>query len=545
MDDLILKLTDEDAAEIIFRVSRTPSVAGRNPECDIHLPYTGVSRRHAQFDRDGSGLWFVKDLGGANGTWINGQRIESLHGLKNGDIIEAGTAAMVVISGANQRAEPDPASVTMVCRNALDLRSQWVGAGEEAAVKVSENVRIERLIDLVDIAKGLNRAASIDAIFEQVQDVVFRHFRFVDRLALLVDVHERLELDIVKTASRGGARAGEPGKDEQWVSRTICQKAYLERAAIQTANAQSDDRFDNAASIVAKNIQSAMAVPLWNDDQVVGVLYADAHVASFQQLGRAEDDLGFFCALANLVAASVQRWRLTATLQSVEQVRRRLERYHSPSVVQKMLSGGPTQDGRLLPEERELTVLFADIVGFTALSDRMMPVEVANRLNRFFEEMLAVLFEKGGTLDKYIGDCIMAFFGAPQDQPDHAQRAVSAALGMLDRLAELNGTGVFVPPVQIRIAINTGAAVVGDVGSETRLEYTALGSTINLASRMEGICSPGDCVISEATYDQVSDREAWSDFGEHQFRGIERPVRIFSSGRSLQLHPLASGFVST
>lgn len=533
MNDLILKLTDEVAAEIPLRVSRTPAFLGRSPECEIHLPYTGVSRRHAQIDRDASGRWCVEDLGGANGTWINGTRITARKLLSNGDVIETGTARLDVVSGAIRPADSDPASATIVCRDAIDLRSQWVGDGLSSAAAISEDIRIKRLIDLVDIAKGLNRAESIDAIFEQARQVVFRHFQFVEHFALLVDVKEKMELEVVKAASKSSGLAEEPGKVEHWLSRTICQKAFRERSAIQTANAQFDDRFDNAASIVAKNIRCAIAVPLWNDDQVVGVLYADAKVESFQQLGGAEEDLGFFCALANLVAASVQRWRLNSNLQNVEQIRRRLERYHSESVVQKMLSGGASQQDRMFPEERELTVLFADIVGFTTLSDRMLPIEVANRLNRFFEEMLGVLFEHGGTLDKYIGDCIMAFFGAPEDQPDHAQRAASTALGMLDRLAELNRTGVFVPPIEIRIAINSGPAVVGDVGSESRLEYTALGSTINQASRMEGICSPGNCVISEATYTQLPNREPWSDFGAHQFRGIERPVRIFSSARSL------------
>jgi adenylate cyclase len=532
MDHLILKLIDRDAAETTFRVSHPNSILGRSPDCHVHLPYSGVSRRHAQLDRDPASQWILTDLGGPNGTWVNGHCISSPCILKDGDLLEIGTITLAVITGPSTATETHSAGPTMLCLSAIDLRSQWLGAALPSAPAIPESVRIRRLTDLVDIAQGLNTAASIDAIFEQVQTSVFRHFRSVDRLALLVDGPSGLELEVVKTASRRGPMPHDPFLNHHWLSRTICQKAYAEKAAIQTADALLDDRFDHAASVVANDIRSAMAVPLWNDSHVVGVLYADAHVPAFQGLSHAADDLGFFSSLANLVAASVQRWRLTSSLQSVELVRRRLERYHSPAVVQKMLSGASSHSGRLLPEERQLTVLFADIVNFTALSEQLSPVAIAALLNRFFEEMLAVLFEQGGTLDKYIGDCIMAFFGAPQDQPDHAQRAASAALAMLDRLNHLNRQNVFSPPFQIRITINTGPAVVGDVGSDARLEYTALGSTINLASRMDGICAPGQCVISQETYAQLTDPGPWSDFGEHLFRGIHRPIHIFSAAPS-------------
>jgi adenylate cyclase len=113
--------------------------------------------------------------------------------------------------------------------------------------------------------------------------------------------------------------------------------------------------------------------------------------------------------------------------------------------------------------------------------------------------MLQEVFTYGGTLDKYIGDCIMAFFGAPEEQSDHAERAVTTAQAMLRRLEKLNANGFWQEPIQLRIAINSGKAVVGDVGSSQRVEYTALGATINLASRLESVCPPDECVVSEAT----------------------------------------------
>jgi adenylate cyclase len=141
--------------------------------------------------------------------------------------------------------------------------------------------------------------------------------------------------------------------------------------------------------------------------------------------------------------------------------------------------------------------------------------------------MLKEVFAYGGTLDKYIGDCIMAFFGAPEPQSDHADRAVGAAIGMLTRLQHLNANNFWHEPLQLRIAVNSGKAVVGDVGSSQRVDYTALGPTINLAARMEAICNPGECVISEVTYRMLSQSAAFKEMGNYSFKGINRLVKIY------------------
>ncbi|MGC9528522.1 MAG: adenylate/guanylate cyclase domain-containing protein, partial [Limnospira sp.] len=129
------------------------------------------------------------------------------------------------------------------------------------------------------------------------------------------------------------------------------------------------------------------------------------------------------------------------------------------------------------------------------------------------------------------GDCIMAFFGAPEPQTDHADRAVAAARGMLERLEQLNAAGKLPEPLQLRISINSGRAVVGDVGSSQRVDYTVLGGTINLAARIEPICPPGQCAIGEATYALLRSPEPFEMLGDYTFKGIDRPVRIYQLRR--------------
>jgi adenylate cyclase len=377
----------------------------------------------------------------------------------------------------------------------------------------------------LEIAQSLNKAISIDAIFNQVREVVFRYLANVERLALLVDISGEGQLELVNAAARDASELLSEVEGSSWISRSICDRAFSERVAIQTSDAGSDVRFLGAMSIAVQGIKSALAVPLWDKEEVVGVLYADARFASTQPSG--EEELSFFSALANLVASSVQRWIMAEKLASESQRRQRLERYHSPSVVRELLTQKGV-DASLDPTAFEISVLFCDIVGFTSLSERLSPSKTANMLNLFFGEMLQEIFDQGGTLDKFIGDAIMAFFGAPELQADHAERSVAAARRMLSRLEELNSGNVFPEKLQVRIGINSGTAVVGDVGSAHRVDYTALGSTINLASRLEGLCPVGDCLISESTYRLLKNGPSgWKDFGEHVLKGISSRVRVY------------------
>lgn len=165
-------------------------------------------------------------------------------------------------------------------------------------------------------------------------------------------------------------------------------------------------------------------------------------------------------------------------------------RFLNPNVVHQIVEQGETVSS-LSGRTREITVLFSDIRGFTALSETRPPNEVVDLLNRYFERQVEVVFRHGGTLDKFIGDCIMAFWGAPLDDPEHGKRAVAAALEMqealLDFKRELAATGSDIAHFDAGIGVHTGPAVVGFIGAQRKLDYTAIGDTVNLASRVEGL----------------------------------------------------------
>jgi len=535
MTELKLRL-QEGETETTISVDQDVFTIGRLPECNLYLPFGGVSRNHARLLKTAEGVWTIEDLGSKNGTQVNERLVTHAQVLQNGDIVWLGNVSLVVLltsfsptSITTPTSSVETAEQRTILHNVQQLQQRWIEADSKEGDISNKDKTIARLKDLVDIAKNLCAATSIQEIFSQVQQVVFRYLDSIDRLALLIDVSGSGHLELINAASRNVSQQENLAADGSWISRSICQKVFDEKVVIQTADTQKDERFSGEHSILVKGIRSAMAVPLWDENKVVGVLYADAHLSSYHWAREGEEDLSFFSALANLVASSVQRWLLVDKLKAEEVIRHRLERYHSPAVVQQLISVGGLPDGRLLPTESEISILFADLVGFTAISEQLKPTEIAQLLNNLFEEMLQEVFGYGGTLDKYIGDCIMAFFGAPEPQPDHANRATSAAKGMLTRLEKLNLNGFWEEPLQLRIAINSGKAVVGDVGSSQRVDYTALGATINLAARMEAVCPPGECVISEVTYKMLSQPSDFQEMGDYRFKGINRLVKVYQT----------------
>lgn len=541
MTEITLRLQQEDT-EKTLTVNQDEFIIGRLPECDLYLPFGGVSRKHARLVKTVNGVWTIEDLGSKNGTQVNQNPISQSQELHHGDMIWLGNVNLEVLFGngaAHCMNQQTPGWIDSkprtIFHNVKQLQQQWIEADSQDGETSNKDKTIARLKDLVDIAKNLCAAASIEEIFSQVQQVVFRYLNSIDRLALLIDVNGCGHLELVNAATRDIDQQKYLEGDGDWISRSICQRVFEEKVAVQTADTHKDERFSGEHSILVKGIRSAMAVPLWDENKVVGVLYADAHLSSSHWANEGEEELSFFSALANLVASSVQRWLLADKLKAEEVIRHRLERYHSPAVVQQLIAVGGLPDGRLAPTESEISIVFADLVGFTAISERLTPTAIAQLLNNLFEEMLQEVFAYGGTLDKYIGDCIMAFFGAPEPQADHADRATAAAKGMLARLERLNASGFWQEPLQLRIAINSGKAVVGDVGSFQRVDYTALGAAINLAARMEAVCPPSECVISETTYFMLSQTSDFHEMGHYRFKGIDRLVKVYQTKTVTQI----------
>jgi adenylate cyclase len=222
-------------------------------------------------------------------------------------------------------------------------------------------------------------------------------------------------------------------------------------------------------------------------------------------------------------------YRFAVVDRSKRELRRTFDRYVSREVVEQIISN-PSQL-KLGGERKDITVLFSDIRGFTSMSESMQPEEVVGVLNDYLTAMTDIILTYGGTIDKFIGDAIMAVFGAPIHYADHTLRAARAALKMRDALKELWAKWAEEQkhPFDIGIGISTGEAIVGNIGSVRRTEYTAIGDIVNLGARIEPLNKEFNThiLISEAVYDRIKDFVTTSDIGQVKVRGKKQEVRLY------------------
>jgi adenylate cyclase len=265
-----------------------------------------------------------------------------------------------------------------------------------------------------------------------------------------------------------------------------------------------------------------MCAPLWNRNDVIGVMYCDNPRAK----RFTPEDLDVFTAFCSYAAVAIEQARLSTQLLEEMKRRERLQRYHSPAVVNRILHGGTGTDAPFLAQERDVTVMFCDLVAFTRFSEHKAPLEVAAFLNAFFTRMAEVIFEHEGTLDKFIGDAILAIFGAPFEQPDHAARAVAAARDMRRVLAAMNAEPG-ATAIQMRIALNSGRALTGDIGSPRRREFTVLGDVVNTASRVERVTAPDQVLMTGSTWNRVKDVFKTRKVGTDTLRGRDTVTELY------------------
>jgi adenylate cyclase len=295
------------------------------------------------------------------------------------------------------------------------------------------------------------------------------------------------------------------------------------RAGLLTVDAQQDLRFTGSQSVIAQGIRSCLCVPVWADNRILGMLVLDrGFVDPFTA-----DDLELTTVVGYQAALAIERARFLARAVKSEDQRKRLLRHFSPDVAALVMAQEQADRDPLDAQVRDdVTVLFADVQGFAGLTERLAPLELAALLRDFFRSMTDSIFEERGTLDKFIGDGVMAVFGAPMPLPDGATRAVRCAWRMLSRVEEANRS---LPPdrrFSIRIGVNTGRVVAGSFGSPDRMEFTVLGDPVNVAARLESMAAPGTIYVGRQTAEQAAGDFAFQELGRRVLRGRSAPVDV-------------------
>ncbi len=388
--------------------------------------------------------------------------------------------------------------------------------------------RKAKMLDLLyEMSKSLGTVFDLAEIFEKATDLIFRGSPADRVVALLADetIDGRiLDYSLVPVGVKTRDANIEAITEKLTISRTITQKVMREKVAVLSQDARTDEQFLGAESIVAQGVRSTICAPLITESNVHGVLYADRldPFATFSS-----DHLELISAVAAQTAVTVETVKAHKRLAREEVARANYSRFMPEYVVKQLLDNpGSFKLGGV---NQTITVLFADIRGFTAFSEKENPEKVVTLLNRYFSLMTEIIFENGGTLDKFIGDGLMALFGAPNASPEDALNAVKAAVTMQKRLIKLNeelraeGFG----QISMGIGLHTGEATIGYIGSEKRSEYTAIGDTVNLASRLESNAGGGQILMSEATAAASGNRIPVTEREPLTVRNRTQPVNVF------------------
>jgi len=509
---------------------------GRGSDNDVVLSDVSVSRYHAELLREAEG-WAVHDLKSTNGVEVNRVPVEKAP-LRPGDLLgigsfeirlEADAPVSVLPKAAAVEEEPPGFGNATIIRSLAEYAAEYGLSGKPAGRPLPEagdEDYVRRMFGfLTRLARMLTVAETVDDVLARVLDMAFDAFQVDRGFILLSDDSGELVCELARVKERVQFRPS----GEVPVSRTMLRAVMRERVALVTFDAQSDQRLSGGESIRMHQIRSAMCAPLWSGERIMGVIQVDS---PFQVGAFGERDIDVLTTLANYVAVAVERIRYARKAEFEKQVRARLERYHSPGVIEQVLRRGDEGMRRL--QSAEATVLFADLVSFTAFAENAPPESVAESLDFFLDLSVEAIFRAGGTLDKFIGDCVMAFFGAPVAQPDHALRAVRAAVEIQQGLAAWNTRRAAegLPGFKARIGLNSGPVVVGDIGSARRVDYTVLGNTVNVAARLEAlVAQPDDVVLGPETRRLLGDAIPTEPLGEFQLKGLQQRIQAYRVAR--------------
>ena len=504
-------------------------VVGRAVTTDLPIYDPTVSRRHAELVHTNDGVT-VRDLGSSNGTFVNGNRVTETS-LSDGDAVTFGKVAFKLTelveadppphaeAFASPQTAPEATIIRQLPVSDSDSLEQHVArlSGEVDRVS-SEQTETSKLYLLLDISKELAKQQDVDRLLEKIVDITFQVMN-VDRVSILMVEEKTSELVPRTSRNRLGDQSG-----SKHVPRSIAQRCVDERLAILTDNAAADERF-KGQSIVMQSVRSAMSAPLMGSEgSVLGLIYVDNMTAT-NSFG--DEDLEFLIAFSGIAAVAIENSQLTNKLAREAVVLSNFQRYFAPDLVDQISSAeGMVQLGGT---KRLVVVFFSDIRGFTPMSEKMSPDDIASLLTEYFTEMVGIVFEHGGTLDKFIGDEIMALWGAPISKDDDADRAMRAAIDMIAVLKELNEkwSAEGRPHVDIGIGINLGEVFAGNIGAEQRMEYTVIGDAVNVANRLCSNAGRGQVIVSEPFYNALKNPPEVEALEPIELRGKSETVPIY------------------
>lgn len=490
--------------ERIYELSFGINTIGRERDNSIFMRNGSLSRYHAEI-AIGYNRVTLTDLLSLNGTFVNEVKIDHCE-LKDGDVVRCGKVIFKFVDRFRQdspkRQENEESEVSILrhlspepsrtsIQNLLDRE-----ATGGSVIRIQHHDVGQRTVDklkiLLEVSKQLSTPEEPETLLEKILDLLMEIMK-IDRAAILMVNAATGHLESRAVRLQVGMSL-----DYKFYSTRITNLVRKSGEAVLITDACIDQRFSDSDSILGQAIHASMCVPLKPREEVIGVLYVDNLSMSNVY---SDEDLEFLTALANQAAIAIENSQLYKQMQAEAVMRDKLERFFPEPVSRKL-----REEGNWEIVETEVTALFADISEFTKMSSTMEPRQIIEMLNEYFKVMVEeIVFPYEGTLEKYIGDALLAIWGAPYQKDNDAERAVYAAIEMQWAVRRLNLDWIQrrKQPIQIHIGINTGKVAAGNIGSEKLIQYAAIGDTTNVTSRICSVAQAGEILISQTTFDRL------------------------------------------
>jgi len=532
---------------------------GRADENDIVLSGDLVSRKHARLHVAGPSLKF-EDLGSRNGTKLNGDTVTGTVDVRVGDQVTVGENQLLI----RQPTSPERASTEVIDTDAGGtVRRYGRGVDIADALVMARNVSSQIMLSVLDeltpferlpmptgsmplshkpsdteddyggagthgpvawqslmllyrVAERLNSASSLNAFLDDTMSWLMKRVGATTGVVLV-----RHSTGVMVPTSV--CHAGKLQNGEVPVSDGIIDAALGQGQAIAVGNVHTDSRFSGRESVMVYGIDQVLCIPIGVEAPFHGVLYLNRPSANTEPIERLLD---LCTAIAQLVQTGIAKFK--GRHERDDRFHRALGRFHGPDIVERRAAELKAQGNSLTHlEERQVTVMFADIAGFTNLVQNLEPARVLEILNEFYRLATQLIFSFEGTVDKFLGDQVMALFGAPYSKGDDAIRAVRAAMALKAEWSRAMLKRPLEERLSLRVGLNTGKVLAGTVGSEARVDYTAIGEPVNIASWLCSSAAPGQVLLTGKSLASIGARFDVTPLGERPLFGSKARTAIF------------------
>ena len=499
------------------------NTVGRHPDNTLQILDRIVSKEHAQIIRQPDGRFLFRDLGSLNGSFLRGERMNE-HILGDGDEITLGSTRLTYQERSAEDSLLEKVTIAPAATESLIRQKIAAPPATQEFLPEKEIFDVEVLrrdYEKLRLANELGRSIGLEVNLEVLlEKIIMKAFELIpaDRGVILLMEDGVPKPKIAKTRD---------GKNEQIVlSKSILSEVVNNKASVLSSDATMDSRFSAAHSVIMQGIRSTMTVPLIHHDELLGIMHLDSMIATN---AFTEKDLQIFGGIGGQAAVAIHNSQLAREIEQEAKTRAQFQRLLSPNLVEQVVQGKlQLEKGGALSE---VTLLFSDIRGFTSMSESRAPQEIVRMLNEYFELMVDVIFKYQGTLDKFVGDEIIALFGAPVAMENAEVKAVQCALDMMQVLSEFNRVRLDEGQneIKIGIGINTGMVVTGAIGSSRALQYTAIGDAMNTTARLCSVAQPGQIILSEATFKKVQGQIAAVPLPDVRVKGKTDELRIYNA----------------